>query len=245
MNITEENTMNKLITAAAVSAGILLSTPALASNVDVEITNLTNGLYFTPLLVAAHDYDTHLFQAGTDAVGTNVQAMAEGGDISGLIGEVEASGGVYVANPAEGLLAPGESTTATLKTRGRHNTHLSITAMLLPTNDGFVGLDGLMIPKKKGTYTYLIDAYDAGTEANDELIVGMPGGAPGMPGIPADPSGAGGSMGTGVAGADHNMKIHIHRGVIGDTDPVGGLSDLNRDVHRFNNPVAKVVVKVK
>ena len=174
--------MNKLITAAAVSAGILLSTPALASNVDVEITNLTNGLYFTPLLVAAHDYDTHLFQAGTDAVGTNVQAMAEGGDISGLIGEVEASGGAYVANPAEGLLAPGESTTATLKTRGRHNTHLSITAMLLPTNDGFVGLDGLMIPKKKGTYTYLIDAYDAGTEDNDELIVGMPGGAPGTPG---------------------------------------------------------------
>jgi hypothetical protein len=237
--------MNKFITAAAVSAGILLSTPALARDVDVEITNLTNGLYFTPLLVAAHDRDTHLFQAGTMA-SESLQKMAEGGDLSDLIGDVDAAGGKYVvADPAGEPLAPGASATAKLKTKGRHNAYLSITGMLLPTNDGFVGLDALMIPKKRGTYTYLLEAYDAGTEANDELIVGMPGGAPGMPGIPGDPSEAGGSMGTGVAGADHNMKVHVHRGVIGDTDPDGGLSDLNRDVHRFNNPVAKVVVKVK
>ena len=237
--------MNKLITAAAVSAGILLSTPALARDVDVEITNLTNGLYFTPLLVVAHDRDTHLFQAGTMA-SESLQKMAEGGDLSDLIGDVDAAGGKYVvADPAGEPLAPGASATAKFKTKGRHNAYLSITGMLLPTNDGFVGLDALMIPKKKGTYTYRIEAYDAGTEANDELIVGMPGGAPGMPGIPGDPSGAGGSMGTGVAGADHNVKVHVHRGVIGDTDPDGGLSDLNRDVHRFNNPVAKLVLTVK
>ena len=242
--------MNKLITAAAVSAGILLSTPALARNLDVEITNLTNGLYFTPLLVAAHDSDTHLFQAGTEA-SASLQAMAEGGDTSGLAVIVEEAGGAVAdvsdQSPDDDFpfLRPGETATASLKIKGRHKAYLSITGMLLPTNDGFVGLDALMIPKKKGTYTYLIEAYDAGTEANDELIVGMPGGAPGVPGIPGDPSGAGGSMGTGVAGADHNMKVHVHRGVIGDTDPDGGLSDLNRDVHRFNNPVAKVVVKVK
>jgi len=52
--------MKKLITAATVSAGILLSTPALARQVEVEITNLTNGLYFTPLLVAAHNRHTDL-----------------------------------------------------------------------------------------------------------------------------------------------------------------------------------------
>ena len=236
--------MNKLITAAAISAGILLATPALARDVDVEITNLTNGLYFTPLLVAAHDSESHLFQAGTMA-SANVQAMAEGGDLSGLIGDVEAAGGTYVANPASGLLAPGEDTTASLDVRGRHHTHLSITAMLLPTNDAFVGMDALRIPKKRGTHTYLINGYDAGTEANDELIAGMPGGAPGVPGIPADPSGAGGVMGTGVSGADHNPKVHIHRGVIGDTNAGGGPSDLDRDLHRFSNPVARVVITVR
>ena len=246
--------MNKLITAAAISAGILLSTPALARHMDVEIINLTNGLYFTPLLVAVHDDDTHLFQAGTMA-SASVQAMAEGGELSGLIGDVEDAGGTYVANPASGLLAPGEDTTARIKVRGRHNTHLSITAMLLPTNDAFVGMDALPIPKKRGTYSYDIDAYDAGTEANDERVVGMAGGEPGVPGIPADPSGAGGCGGSGVTGADHNTTVHVHRGVIGDTvencDPNNlntsdpNTSDLNTNVHRFKNPVARVVITVK
>jgi len=236
--------MNKLITAAAVSAGILLSTSALARGVEVEIINLTNGLYFTPLLVAAHDRDTHLFQAGTMA-SDNLQLMAEGGNISGLEEDVDVAGGKYVANPAGGLLAPGASATATLKTKGRHNAYLSITGMLLPTNDGFVGLDALMIPKKKGTYTYLLNGYDAGTEANDELIVGDSGGAPGTAGIPADPGGAGGTGGMGAAVADNNTTVHIHRGVLGDMDPEDGPSDLDSSVHRFNNPVAKVVVTVK
>jgi len=235
--------MNKLITAAAVSAGILLSTSALARGVEVEITNLTNGLYFTPLLVAAHDRDTHLFQAGTMA-SDNLQLMAEGGNISGLEEDVDVAGGKYVANPAGGLLAPGASATTTLKTKGRHNAYLSITGMLLPTNDGFVGLDALMIPKKKGTYTYMLNGYDAGTEGNDELLV-LGSGMPNIPGIPADPSMADGKLGTGVPGADHNTTVHIHRGVLGDMDPTGGPSDLDSSVHRFNNPVAKVVVTVK
>jgi len=237
--------MNKLITAAAVSAGILLSTSALARGVEVEITNLTNGLYFTPLLVAAHDRDTHLFQAGTMA-SDNLQLMAEGGNISGLEEDVDVAGGKYVANPAGGLLAPGASATTTLKTKGRHNAYLSITGMLLPTNDGFVGLDALMIPKKHGTYTYVINGYDAGTESNNELVIGPAGGVPGAPGIPGNPSGVGGG-GTdpGVTGVDHNPKVHVHRGVIGDTDEMGGPSDLDTNVHRFNNPVARVVLRVK
>ena len=74
-------------------------------------------------------------------------------------------------NPAVGLLAPGDSATATLDTTAG-NTHLSIVAMLLPTNDGFVGLDSLEIPTTPGTYIYYLNGYDAGTEANDEVIIG-------------------------------------------------------------------------
>jgi hypothetical protein len=36
--------------------------------------------------------------------------------------------------------------------------------MLLPTNDGFVGLDSLTLPTNPGTYLYTLNGYDAGTK---------------------------------------------------------------------------------
>ena len=46
----------------------------------------------------------------------------------------------------------------------------SIVAMMLPTNDGFVGLDALRVPRWRGTYTYYLNGYDAGTEALASLL---------------------------------------------------------------------------
>jgi len=123
------------------------------------------------------------------------------------------------------------------------NTHLSIVAMIFPTNDGFVGLDGLQVPTSAGTYTYYLNAYDAGTEANDEIL-DTSGCAVGMPGMPGAPGGDAGINGTGVAGSDTNTTVHIHRGILGDTDPSGGKSDLDSTIHRWQNPVAKVVITV-
>ena len=233
--------MKTKLAAAVIAGSVFISTPTLARDIQVEVTNLTNGVYFTPLLVAAHNRNTHLFEVGT-AASSELQAMAEGGDISGLAHIVESVGGAYVADPAGGLLAPGETASASLKLHGRSTSHLSITGMLLPTNDGFVGLDALRIPKRHGSFTYYLKGYDAGTEANDELITG--GGAPGAPGIPADPGGNAGINGTGTAGPDHNSTVHIHRGIVGDTDPIGGISDLDSRVHRWLNPVARVKVTV-
>ncbi len=234
--------MKHSITAALISTSLLVSAPGMAREVTAEITNLTNGVYFTPLLVAAHSPDTHLFQAG-HAASLNLQAMAEGGDLSGLILEAEASGAKYIANPAAGLLAPGASTTATLDLDALPHTSLSIVGMLLPTNDGFVGLDALPLPTSHGSYIYYLSGYDAGTEANDEIING--GGTPGVAGIPADPGGNGGTGASGAAGPDHNSKVHIHRGSLGDTDPIGGISDLDSRIHHWVNPVARLVITVK
>lgn len=221
-------------------AGALVSTPVLARNLSVEVTNLTNGTYFTPLLISAHSAHVDVFEPGTPAT-AHLQAMAEGGDISGLISDLEASGADIVSNPAGGRLAPGASTHADL-TVTRGNRRLSIVAMLLPTNDGFVGLDALKIPRRAGTYTYYLNGYDAGTEANNELING--GGAPGVLGIPADPGGANGINGTGYTTSEANTTVHIHPGVLGDNDPNGGPSDLDSTVHRWLNPVAKLVITV-
>ncbi len=231
--------MKKLIAGLVLAGG--LSATAQAHELTVEITNLTNGIYYTPLLVSAHNRKTDLFEAGEPA-SASLQAMAEGGDISGLVADLESAGAHIVANPAEGLLGPGETATAYLETNKR-NRYLSIVAMLLPTNDGFMGLDAQRIPKHRGSYTYYINGYDAGTEANNEIING--GGAPGVPGIPADPGGNSGSGATGVTDSEQNSVVHIHRGVLGDMDLNGGVSDLNAAVHHWLNPVAKVVVTVR
>ena len=214
--------------------------PAHGADLDVRIVNLTNGIYYTPFLVAAHDDSTRLFVSGQPA-SASLQAMAEGGDISGLVADLTAVGATIVENPAAGLLAPTESVTTNLNTDGTDNIRLSVVAMLLPTNDAFMGLGAIVIPTEPGTYVYNVPAYDAGTEANDEIVNG--GGAPGVPGIPAAPGGSG-SGGSGAAGADTNTTVHIHRNTIGDTDPVGGVSDLDATVHRWLNPVARVIVTV-
>lgn len=233
--------MKKTFSSLLITGSLLLSPPLLARDISVEVTNLTNATYFTPLLVAAHSKRTHLFEVGS-AASLNLQAMAEGGDTSGLVAEIEATGGEYDDNPAGGLLAPGASAAAKLDIGGRDTSNLSVVAMLLPTNDGFVGLDGLRIPTRKGTYTFYLKAYDAGTEANDEIING--GGAPNVLGIPADPGGNAGSGGVSSVGPDHNPTVHIHRGVVGDDDPTGGISDLDSRVHQWQNPVARVVITV-
>jgi len=218
------------------AAGSLSSPLVMADKtMTVEITNLSNALYWTPLLVSAHNSSSHMFQVGT-AASASLQAMAEGGDISGLVADLTAAGANIDANPAGGLLAPGATATATVS-MSNGNRYLSIVAMLLPTNDGFVGLDALRIPKKGRSHTVYLNGYDAGTEANDEIVNG--GGAPGTPGIPADPGGNSGAGASGVAGADQNATVHTHRGIVG-----GDYSDLDAAVHRFMNPVAKVVVTV-
>ena len=213
-----------------------------AASLDIKITNLTQGIHFTPLLVAAHNGDNQLFMPGISAT-PELQAMAEGGSIMGLSGVVDAISGNKVEDPAGGLLAPAQATMTMLETTDG-NEYLSITGMMLPTNDGFVGLNSWMIPTTPGTYDIYLNAYDAGTEANDELILAGSG-APGMQGIPVAPDMDAGMNGTGITNTEANQSVHIHRGSLGDDDIEGGKSDLNNTVHRWLNPVAKVTVTVK
>ncbi|MFI0460058.1 MAG: hypothetical protein ACH254_20930, partial [Candidatus Thiodiazotropha endolucinida] len=64
------------------------------------------------------------------------------------------------------------------------------------------------------------------------------------PGIPADPGGNSGSGGVASVAADHNRTVHLHRGVIGDDDPLGGISDLDARVHTWQGPVARLVLRI-
>ena len=234
--------MKKFLSTAVLAAALASAPKTDAAEFSVEITNLTNGIWFTPFLVGAHPDGTSLFEAGQPA-SAEIQAMAEGGDIQGLVDILDSIGGTVAANPAGGLLAPTMSATAELNTDGTENVLLTVVAMLLPTNDAFAGLNSIRIPTEPGTYVYNLPAYDAGTEANDELLTG--GGAPGAPGMPADPGGLAGTGGTGAAGPDENPTVHIHRGALGDADPAGGASDLDNRIHRWLNPVVRVTITVQ
>ena len=214
---------------------------AFSQSIDVQVTNLTHGIHFTPILVSAHDSGTHLFEAG-QAASDALKSMAEGGNTAPLIAASAASD-VTTNNLASGFLAPAGSTPVT-SIDTADNTHLSIVAMMLPTNDGFIGLDGWEVPTEVGTYTVYLNGYDAGTEVNDEIIDTVNGGTEnGIPGAPGMDAGTGA---TGVTSLEEaNQTVHIHRGNTGDTSLSGGISDVDSRIHRWLNPVAKVVVTVK
>ncbi len=227
-------------TKSIVAASIMVaSLSASAQQLNISISNLTHGIYFTPFVVAGHDSTTHIFEVG-EAATDALQAQAEGGSIAGVVEMLESAGAIIEQNPAGGLLAPGQSTELTLDT-GSMN-YLSLSSMLLPTNDGFAGLDAWKIPSEAGVYWINVNAYDAGTEANDEVVNGA--GAPGLPGIPAAPGMDAGTNGTGVTNMESNQSIHIHRGNLGDADATGGTSDLDSKIHRWLNPVIRVRVEV-
>lgn len=216
------------------------ATAAYADRVEVKIENLTSAIWFTPLLAVAHSRKVDLFTVGQPASDA-IAAIAEGGDVS--LAQAAAEGAGAATAVAGDLLAPGKSVTLNLTTSGNQR-YLTVAGMLLPTNDGFVGLDSVRIPRK--WYRRTVDAigYDAGSERNNEVING--GGAPGILGIPADPGGNSGSGASGVSastgGPAESAYIHIHRGVLGDRDATGGESDLDSAVHRWLNPVARITI---
>ena len=243
----------KILAGLALTA--LAASSAHAVNISVRVTNLTGGIFYTPFLYVAHPATMNLFEIGRPT-SREFAAMAEGGDIGPLAGVVRAAGAQTVENPVAlaggpligpGMLAPGASVSADMNTSAT-NTNLSIVSMLLPTNDAFAGLNNWPIPTTPGVYTLFLNAYDNGSEANNELFGGVPG-AVGVPGMPADPGGRRGRNGTGaVAATPNNLEtnvVHIHRGTVGDTDPLGGFSDLDSRIHRWLNPVVRVTVTVR
>ena len=59
------------------------STASNAAELNIEIQNLTHGIYFTPIAAVVHTPETSLFEVG-EAASTELQMMAEGGSLDGL-----------------------------------------------------------------------------------------------------------------------------------------------------------------
>ena len=228
------------------SLGLLfaLAAPqAMAERYDVSVQNLSSGNWFTPLLVAAHPDELSILELGEPA-SAELEAVAEIGDISALQSALISAGADVVANPAGGLLGPGQGVRFTLESNSaRPHTRVSLVAMILPTNDGFIALDGVRLPLGGRTATHYVPGYDAGTEGNSEIRDSSGGGLddPGFP-VPPPLEPTVGSGGSGI-GVGAEGFVSVHRGVLGDTDDAGGASDIDRRVHRWQNPIARVTIQ--
>lgn len=106
---------------------------------------------------------------------------------------------------------------------------LSLAVMLICTNDGVVGLDAVEFPKGPETKVYFPNAYDAGTEANDELLTSI-----------VDPCGGAGPVAYPPDGSNNRTAtadaIAIHQGI-------SGSGDLSAAAHNWRNKVARVTIK--
>ena len=191
----------------------------------VTVTNLTRGQQFTPILVATHREGVSLFAEGSPA-SPGLQVLAEEGNTAPLTAELQATPGVFDVVTAPPLLDPGASRSVIVRTHGGFD-HVSVAAMLIPTNDAFFAVNGVRGPRGGSKVVLRSPAYDAGSEINDELCASIPGpffaecGGPGGGGAPS-----GGEEGF----------VHIHAGIHGIGDLMAGRRD-------WRNPVAKIVIE--
>ncbi len=198
---------------------------------EVRVTNVTRNQTFTPILALAHDPSVRLFELGSPA-SPELALLAEAGDTAPLAAALAGQGslvGEVVQRP--GLLLPGQTATLTVRS-GRGHTHLSLAAMLIPTNDTFIAVNGLRLPAALRTVE-VVDSpgYDAGSEANDQSCATMPGPRCG-------------GEGASAAAASDEGYVYIGNGFheLGTEDGAGNeiLRPLTYD---WRNPVARIEVR--
>jgi hypothetical protein len=220
----------KLTAAVVVASFVFASSSAMASGsamYRVTITNITNSIIFTPILVASHRKKISIFEPGEPASDALAE-IAESGSPASLA-VMLANNGADVGNSGVPLM-PGHS--ADVMVSAEHGARrITVASMLLPTNDGFFALNGVKAPRH-GSVTYYSPGYDAGSEFNDDDCANIPGPTCHLP----DDTAGGLSE---PADTDEGY-VHIHRGIQG---AVTGLLDaFDGVVFDWRNPVAKIII---
>ena len=199
------------------SSGVALAQAG--STYEVKVTNLTPGQSLTPILAATHSAAMTIFLAGT-ASSSQLKTLAEEGNVAPLTSLLNSMpAAVMQVVSGAGLTTPGVTTTLSIMGGGTFD-RLSIAAMLIPTNDTFVGVD-TTLPADGALKVVYGFAYDAGTEVNDETCASIPGpsyvecGGPGTGGAPGNGEGAvvigSGVRGIGDFGSDRDWKNPVAR----------------------------------
>lgn len=204
--------------------------PAMAS-FDVTVTNLTNGQPLSPVAVIAHQAGYAVFTVGSPAT-VGLETLAEGGDNSMLIAAADADANVLVSGSGAAPIGPAGSETVTISLLESELPGLlvSVSTMLVNTNDAISGLNGVDVSglAEGDTWTARAIVYDAGTELNTELAAEIPGPA-------------GGGEGFNAARSDRDDRVAMHPGVISQDD--GFATSALTGQHRFDNPALMVRIE--
>ena len=188
----------------------------------VVIENLTpnNGggasQPFSPLIVASHTPNFHIFRDGKLA-SYELGRLAEDAQSTGLLNMLGNTPRVHDYAMGDGVVLPGSSTELMVEARVGFR-QISLVGMLVNTNDGFVGADGIRLPKF-GTEMHYLYAYDAGTEKNTEMTDHIPGPCCGNAGVRVP----------------ENKRIRTH-------DGIEGVGNLDPAVWGWSGAVAKVTI---
>lgn len=249
MNFNDLNLVKRSLLVAAISVGLAacsssddpppvvddsdppadMDMQAMAS-FDITVSNLTNAQPLSPVAVIVHDDSYQVFMVGAPAT-EGLEVLAEGGDNSDLLSEAEASGSADVFTSGIGPIGPGSNETVSfeLPLSDLQGKQLSVTTMLVNTNDAFTGLNGFDIgsfgPGQSETVRGI--AYESGTEANSETATTIPGPAAGGEGF-------------NPARDDAADQVTMSAGVISRDDGLA-TSDLTEQ-HRFDNRVVQVSI---
>jgi hypothetical protein len=198
----------------------------------VTVTNLTTGQPLSPGVFVTHSRRAALFTERTRA-SDGIRQIAENGDPSVAAAALAGIRGVHsiVTSAAPvGIVggAPFPSSLSLEIETGADAHFLSLSLMLICTNDGFAGLDGVRLPGGlDAEAVYYAEAYDAGTERNDELASSI---VPPCFGIGPVKGLVGGNGRTPQDGV-----IRHHRGIKGKADLTSA--------HGWQGPVARVTVR--
>ena len=164
---------------------------ATAAQFQITVTNLSPNV-LSPVPFVAHDSGFDLFDEGA-AASAAIEAVAEGGDPTGVVNMAQAALGGTVAGHAVAGAAPlmtGQSATVTLNAEMTHP-WLSFVSMMGISNDAFIGHttgDGAInlfpggMPLMGTIIITPANVWDSGTEVNDEsaTTVGALGGSGGV-----------------------------------------------------------------
>ena len=211
----------------------------------VQITNLTYSQPFAPAAVILHEPGFNAFEEGEPA-SMGIEIMAEGGDPSMVITEAMDSTDFLDAQNSGGILGPrsmGRELTLVVPELDADALRLTVTTMLVNTNDGFTGLNAANVSNMAigDSKTFMTVTWDAGTEANTETAATMPGPA-------ASAAGGGGeAAGYDVVRDDLADAVRLHQGVVtsanaSDPSREGLSTSVLTEAHRFDFPTSLVVI---
>ncbi len=197
---------------------------------EVNVVNLTAGQPFSPLALVAHEAGYTAFVVGEPA-SSGLELLAEGGDNAEFLTEAADQDAVLMTASAGGPLPPGATETMmmVLAEDEAEMAYVSAFTMLVNSNDAITAARGIALGAMEvgDAMSVTTIGYDAGTEANSELAGTIPG--------PAD-----GGEGLNTARDDTEDAVRGHPGVLTIDD--GLTSSVLAEIHRWDNPVARVTV---